>query len=320
MLEELEKLCAELEVVDTQTQQKMKQISDLEEKAKQLNEDVELKRMIAELRGEETPAPQDLEELEQAKNEFEKLKIKSEELKKQALKGMAELDLPVSTRPQIDNEGKFITTLEGGPYERSVKFIAHKLDSSVPLDIDGVLFDSNKIIVTEVSDMRIGLQKLLVFKQNIRRMAMMALGEKNPEIEKIIDYMHQSTYKDIWEAAGSKQRVVFENLYKELAITESSEKKRVQNFFTNSQKVLGDAFPFRNIGSGIWERTFFGSLVWMRYTTLYPFIKEGEKVSKEVGGMSEGEVSVSTKPKIESLNKYMEKKELDKILYGNKGE
>ena len=327
--EELEQLCVDLEGIDTQIQQKIKQISDLEEKAEHLKEENELERMMAEVRGEKPPAGHRLEELEKAKEELKNLKSSSEELKNKALKGMAELDLPVS-KPEIDSEGNVVMTLEGGPYEKSAKFIADKFDSSVPLNIDGVLLDSNKIVVTKVGDLekelekqKKGLQKLLVFKKNINRMARVALGEDDPEIKKVIEYMRKGAYTDIWEAAGSKQKVVFEKLYRDLGITESSGKKRVQNFFTNSQRMLGEAFPFINVGPGVWERTFFGSLVWRRYQTLHPSIKEPEEAIKEVQEEAEGEAEVrarKTEPKIQPLNKYMENKELDKILYGNAGD
>jgi len=327
--QELENLCVGLEDIDTQIQQKIKQISDLEEKAKDLKEETELKRMMAEVRGEKPPVGHGLEELGQAKEELENLKSSLEKLKKKALKGMAELDLPVS-KPGIDSEGNVVATLEGGPYEKSAKFIADRFDSSVPLDIDGVLLDSNKIVVTKVGDLKKeseklkkGLGKLLVFKQNIHRMALVAVGEEDPEIKKVIDYMRRGTYTDIWEAAGSKQKVVFENLYSELSITESSGKKRVQNFFINSRKVLGKAFPFTNVGPGVWERAFFGSLVWRRYCTVYLSIKESREISKEAEKKGEDEAEVSerkTKPEIQPLNKYIETKKLDKVLYGNTSE
>ncbi|MDH5267859.1 MAG: hypothetical protein OEW62_09310 [Candidatus Bathyarchaeota archaeon] len=321
--QELEKLCADLEDIDTQVQQKVKLIGDLEKKAKHIEEELKLKGMIAELRGEGPPAGYGLEELGQAKKELENLRSKSSELKKQALKEMAELDLPVSTQLEIDSEGNVVATLEGGPYEKSVKFIADKFDSSMPLNIDGVLLNSNKIVVTKIGDLEKGLQKLLIFKQNIHRMALVAIGEKDPEIQKAINYMRRGTYTNIWEAAGPKQKVTFKDLYRELGITESSGKKRVQNFFINSRKVLGETFPFISTGQGLWERTFFGSLVWRRYHTLYPSTKEPIEISKEAEEEDTEEAEVKereTKPKIQPLNKYMETKELDKILYGNTGE
>ena len=320
--EELENLCVDLEGIDTQIQQKIKQISDLEEKAKQLKEENELERMIAEVRGEKPPAGHGLEELGQAKEELKSLKSNLEELRKKALKGMAKLDLPIS-KPEIDSEGNVVMTLEGGPYEKAVKFVADKFDSSVPLDLDGVLLDPNKIVVTKAGDQKKGVQKLFVFKNNIHRMARVAMGEDDPEIKRVIEYMRKGTYTDIWEAVGSKQKVVFENLYRDLGITESSGKKRVRNFFTNSQRALGEVFPFINIGPGVWERTFFGSLVWRRYQTLHPSVKETEEVLKEAEEESEGEAEVRTRktePEFQPLNKYMETKELDKILYGNTGD
>jgi len=288
-----------------------------------LKEEDEVKRMMAEIRGEEPPSEYGLEELEQAKKELESLQSKSEELKKQALKGMAELDLPISTQPEIDSEGNVVTTLEGGPYEKSLEFIADKFDSSLPLDIDGVLLNSNRIVVAKIRDLRKGLQKLLDFKQNIRRMALVSAGEKSPEIEKVVEYIRNSAYVDIWEAVCSKQKVVFENLYEELGITDSGAKKRVQNFFTNGRAALADAFPFINIRAGVWERTFFGSLVCRRYRTLHPNKKEeATEISRATEEIGEGEVEAGegkTEPKIQPLNKYMETKELDRILYGNAG-
>jgi hypothetical protein len=153
-------------------------------------------------------------------------------------------------------------------------------------------------------------------------MAQIAMGEKNPEIENVVEYMRKGAYTDLWEAVGSKQKVVFKNLYTELSIIDSGGKTRVQNFFTNGRKLLGETFPFINTEPGEWQRTFFGSLVWRRYHTLYSSTKESPKISKEAEEKHEDEVEVRTRktePKIQPLNKYMETKELDKILYGNTG-
>lgn len=214
-------------------------------------------------------------------------------------------------------------TLEGGPYEKSVKFIANKFDSSIPLDIDRALLDSNKIVISKIGDRKKGLQKLLVFKQNIHRMARVAMGEDDPEIKRVIQYMRQGAYTDIWEAVGSKQKIVFENLYRDLDITESGGKKRVQNFFTNCQKRLGETFPFLCVRPGVWERSFFGSLVWRRYQTLYPSTQEPKEILKEAEEESESKTETrkrKTQPISQSLNKYIETNELDKILYGKTGD
>ena len=324
MVGELEKKCTELEDIGAQVQQKIQQVSDLEEKAEHMEEEIELKRIIAELRGEEPPTGYSLEELKQLNSELENLKNKSKELRTQILKGMTELDLPVSVEPEMDNEGNLIVTLDGGPYKSSVKFIANIFDSDVPMEVDGVLLHSDKLVVTKAGDMKKGLEKALIFKRNIQRMARVALGEEDLEIQKVVDYMRKSTYMDIWEIVGSKQRVVFQDLYRELGVTESGGKRRVQNFFTNSQRALRELFPFINIEPGIWERTFFGSLVWRRYHTLYISGKELKEISKVAKGEQEGEaraeIKKKTEPKIESLNKYMKPEELDKILYGNAGE
>jgi len=329
-LSELEDLCHKLEEINVKTQQKMRQVTDLEEKSKQLKDEVDLEKIRAEIRGENPPEASSLEELEQAREELKELECNRETLKKDALTGMAKLDLPIS-KPETDSEGNVVFTLEGGPYEKSVEFVARQFDSSLPLNIDNILIDSNKIVVTKVEQLSNELQKLkegyqsvTVFKQNIHRMAQVAIGEKNPEIEKVIEYMRKGAYTDVWEAAGSKQKVVFKNLYTELSITDSDGKTRVQNFFTNGRKLLAEAFPFINIESGVWERTFFGSLVWRRYQTLYPSTKETAKVPREAEKKHhEDEVEVKTKktePKTQPLNKYMETNDLDKILYGNTGE
>jgi hypothetical protein len=327
-LSELEDICRKLEDISVKTQQKIGQVTDLEERSKQLKDEMELEKIRAEIRGEKPPEASSLEELEQARKELKELEGSREALKKDALTGMAKLDLPIS-KPETDSEGSVVFTLEGGPYERSVGFVAKQFDSSLPLNIDNVLIDTNKVVVTKVKKLTNELQKLkegyqsiTVFKQNIQRMAQIAMGEKNPEIENVVEYMRKGAYTDLWEAVGSKQKVVFKNLYTELSIIDSGGKTRVQNFFTNGRKLLGETFPFINTEPGEWQRTFFGSLVWRRYHTLYSSTKESPKISKEAEEKHEDEVEVRTRktePKIQPLNKYMETKELDKILYGNTG-
>lgn len=328
-IEKLEKVCIDLEDIDIEIQQKNKQISDLEEKAKHLKKEDDLQRMIAEVRGEAPPTGRGLEELEQAKAELTDLESKQENLRKKALKGMAELDLLIAS-PDIETEGNIVIALEGGPYEKSVKFIADNFDSSVPLEIDGVFLHNNKIIVTNIGDLKDtlekqkkGVERVLHYRQNIRRMARVALGEDDPETNRVIDYMYKGTYRTLWEAVGSKQKVVFEKLYKELGISESVEKRKVQNFFINSRKVLGELFPFANLDRGVWERTFFGSLVWRRYQTIHPSTKQAEEIPRELeeqGKTEAGDEERKAEPKSPPLNRYMHANEVDKILYGNAGE
>jgi len=321
-LNELEKLCVDLEEVDTQIRQKIKEVSDLEEKAKNMKEGIEVQRIMAQLRGEGPPVEPEPAELDKSKKELESLENRLGELKNQALKGMTELNLPVSDQLTIDSDGNLVATLEGGPYEKSVKFIADRFDSSVPLDIDDVLLHADRIIAIKVANTKTGAQKLLLFKGNIQRMARVSVGLEDPEIKKVVDYMHKGTYKDIWEAVGSRQKVVLEELYGNLGITETNGKKRVQNFFINNRKMLGNAFPFINTSPGVWKRTFFGSLVWGSYQTFYPSAKETRTTLEEAEKKSEDQGTVKRKiePKIQPLNKYMESEKLDKILYGNTGE
>jgi chromosome segregation ATPase len=115
-LSELEDICRKLEDISVKTQQKIGQVTDLEERSKQLKDEMELEKIRAEIRGEKPPEASSLEELEQARKELKELEGSREALKKDALTGMAKLDLPIS-KPETDSEGSVVFTLEGGPYD-----------------------------------------------------------------------------------------------------------------------------------------------------------------------------------------------------------
>jgi hypothetical protein len=318
--QELEQISSELEDISNKIQSKSKQVSALENQAKQQEEENEMQKMLAEVSGKPLPSKVSFDELDNSKKEVEELKRQLGEKEKQALKGMTELTFPINETPIEKGNGVFVAGFDGKTYEKSLKFIASRFNSSTPIEIDDVTIHSDKVVISKAQDVKESVKKLLLLKKNIQKMALVSLGQEDPEVERIVKYLNDSTYRDIWEATGSRQKIVFESLYSELGITENERKKKVQNFFTNCQKTLGENFPFENTGPGAWKRTFLGSLVWTRYQTLHPLPNETRAGSVETEKREDKKACIeekNTESKTPTLNKYMEAKDIDKILYGN---
>jgi hypothetical protein len=320
---DIEERCKNIEEIRRQLEQQLADLKRLESEARQKNEKSRLLKELAEIRGEELPAEHGLDDLEKARKATETIENETKRLEKEIYEAMQDITLPIPLElPKVDSSGNASIPFEGGPYDHTVRFIATTMSSNVPLGLDKAQLHPDKVVITNVKDSASVIESLKILRDNLRRLARIALKVKDPDVERIAEYLHKSDYRDIWEAVKGRKSISYEEIFSDLNIAEAKGKKRVRNFFTNLEMQLEDKFPFIRTDSATYELSFFGSLVWKRYSDEYisqntsissQEVSSGTVVKKEE---KKGEPKKASMP---SLNKYLSNEDKE-LIYGKEEE
>jgi len=286
--------------------EKLKREKNLELKLKEKLREYELLKEIAKLRGEPFKGEPKMEELDILKNEIKEDQKRIEKLKREILEGLKDVTFNIPLEiPKVNSERKSIIKFEGKPCDYVIKYISQLIgDSDIPIRLNNIELYPDKLIVKNVKNEKEVIESLKSLKNNIKLLAQTKLGESNSNIEETADYLYNCSYRDIWEAIKGRKRVSYNDLITELDLKTDKEKKRIRNFFTNLERQLKDKFPFMRVSPGVYELTFFGSLVWTRYCDKYlPKLKDEIEVSHEKDLI---ELSPKKEKKIEkiTLNKF----------------
>jgi hypothetical protein len=318
-LTEMEEQCKTIENARKQLEQQLTGLEKLESEAKEKSKETQMLREIARIRGEEPPPEPNLEALEKTKKDIETLESEIKKQEREVYKGMKDISLPIPKEiPKVSPEGNSAISFEGGSYDYAVKFIAETMKAEVPIEIDKTQLHSDKIIVSNIKDPSDVIERLKTLRNNIGRLAKIALQEQDPDVETVVEYLSKSDYKALWEALKGRKRISYEGVYSELGISDEKDRKRVRNFFTNLEKQLNDKFPFIRIDSGTYELSFFGSLVWKRYNDKYTVQSASEKVTNNVVIKRENSKEEAKKASMPSLNKYLSDEDKE-LIYGKEG-
>lgn len=313
---EVEQKCEKLESSRKQLEAQLDNLSKLENEAKERNKEIQMLREIAKIRGEEFTEEGGLEELENARKAVEALQKEIEKIEQEIYQGLKDVAFPIPLEvPKPDPDGKCNIIFQEGPYNHTVRFLASTMNSDVPLELDKVQLYPDKVIITGVKDPPHVIERLKILRSNICRLAQIALQENDPDVEEVAEYLHGSDYRELWEIISGKKRISYDEMYTKLSISNPKEKKRVRNFFTNLEQLLKDKCPFLRVESGVYELTFFGSLVWKRYRDRYPTKSIVEKPQQETVTETPVEKEEKKKVSVLSLNKYLSKEDKE-IIYG----
>jgi len=315
----MEEKCKNIENNRKQHEQQLVTLKKLESEAKEKSKEAQMLRELAKIRGEELHAEPKLDELEKTKGDVETLENEVKKLEKEVYEGMKHITFPIPQEiPKVDSGGNSAIFFEGGPYNYAVKFIAATMSSNVPLELDKTQLHPDKIVVTSVKDSPSVIERLKILRNNLGRLAKIALQEEDPDVEEVVEYLGRSEYRELWEAIKGRKRISYEEIYSDLNMSEAKDKKRVRNFFTNLEKQLKDKFPFIRVASGIYELSFFGSLVWKRYTDKYPLENISKVAFHEKTVKSETKKEEAKMAATPSLNKYLSKEDRE-LIYGKEG-
>lgn len=318
-LTEFEEKCNEIEASKKQREQQLANLKKMELEAKEKSKEAQMLRELAKIRGEEPPAEKRLDALEKTKEDVEALENKIKKLENEAFEGMKDINLPIPQEiPKVDSAGNSIISLEGGPYNCAVKFIASTMSSGVPLELDKTLLHPDKIVVTGVKEPSHVIERMKILRDNLGRLARIALNAQDPDVEEVVEYLHESEYRDLWEVIKGRKKISNEEIYSDLNLSETKDKKRVRNFFTNLEQKLKDKFPFMRIDLGIYQLSFFGSLVWKRYNDRYMAKSASEEAMHEPIINKEEKKEEPRKTSMPSLNKYLSNEDKE-LIYGKEG-
>lgn len=318
-LTEMEERCKKIESNRQQLEQHLMELQKLEIEAKERNKETQMLREIAKIRGEEPPAESKLDELERTKEKIETIKSEVEKLRKEVFEGMKDISLPIPKEiPKVDSEGNSTILFEGGPYNYAVKFVAETMSSDVPSELDKTQLYPDRIVVTNVRDPLSVIERLRILRNNLGRLARIALREQDPDVEEVVEYLTKSDYRELWEAIKGRKRISYEEIFAELKISDEKDKKRVRNFFTNLEKQLNEKFPFLRTDSGTYELSFFGSLVWKRYSDKYTVQSVSEKSPSENVTTTKELKENAKKTSMPSLNNYLSNEDKE-LIYGKEG-
>lgn len=315
-LVEIERKCEGINSTKQQLEAKQAELQRLEFEAKEKTKEAQMLEEIAKLRGEKYEGEHELEELKKVKEDVEGYQMKIKKLEREVFEGLKDVTFPIPVElPKVDSDGKSTINFEGLPNNYAVKFIASTLSSDVPLRLDRTELHPDKIIVANVKEPAQVVERLKVLRSNISRLARIALKEKDPDVEEVVDYLHGSDYQQIWETVKGRKKISYDDLSSELGVKTSKERHRVRNFFTNLEHILKDKFPFIRISPGVYELSFFGSLVWKRYCDKY--LEEKETAKEPYREVSvEETIRREEKPETSTLNKYLSNNEIKEVIYG----
>lgn len=320
---ELEIACQNFFTLKEKSLKQKAKLEEVELETLAETEKLQTLQIMAELRGETLPAVE-TKKLEELQVEIKTTENEIENLQNEILTALKDFTLPVPLRePEIDKD-KSAIPFEGEPHANTVQFLASVLDSTVPVRIDDTELYPDKAVVVNVTNPKQAAISLRIFRDNVRRLARVTLGEKDSDIEQVAEYLYGSVYKEIWEAIKGKREVSNQDLFAVLNADDSKDKKKVRNFFTNLGLVLKDKNPFNNRPDKIHELNFFGVLVWKRYKELYMKIDAiEEKTEEKIDALNENEKEVEqevkgSKNENRTLNGYFNPKEIKDTLYGEK--
>jgi len=315
----MEEKCKNIENIKKQHEKQLAALERLELEARDKNKEAQMLREISDIRGEEFHGEAKLEELEKLRKDVETVENQVKELETEVYQGMKQIALPIPQAiPEVDSERNSTIFFEGGPYNYAISFISTTMSSDVPLELDRTQLHPDKIVITGVKDSPSVIERLRILRNNLRRLGKIALQEKDPDVEEVVEYLGKSEHKEVWEATKGRRRVSYNEICSDLNISEAKDKKTVRNFFTNLEHQLKDKFPFMRIASGIYELSFFGSLVWKRYTDKHPpeiiaRVEFREKAVKPETEKEHAEMAATS-----SLNKYLSNEDRE-LIYGKEG-
>lgn len=242
--------------------------------------------------------------------EISKLKVEEIELEKQIAKGISEVKFPIKNpNPEISKDNA-IFYFEEGVHENAINYLKHSLSISKQLEIDNVVFHTDKIVVKGKSEADEATDCLANAAQSIWALGSIMLGKVPKEMRKTIDSLNKSRYKQLWEFIGLRGRASLENTYETFKLTDETEKKRARTFYSQLESLRKPPLTTGD-GRGNYQLTMYGRLVWASYKKTYAVreekIEEAERVSEvqEVENVQHRETA--KKPPQTALQNFMEK-------------
>lgn len=256
---------------------------------------------------EATPEKIQVKEVEA---EISKLNAEVIELEKRISEGIPGVKFPVKNPTPEVSKGNAIFFFEEGVYENAINYLKQALSMSEELEIDNVVFRSDKIVVRGKSEVDEATDSLMNAAQSIWALGSIMSGKVPKEMRETISSLNQSKHKQLWEFIGSRGNISLENTYENFKLTDATEKKRARTFYSQLESLRTPPLAIGD-GKGNYQLTMYGRLVWTSYKRTYAVpeekIEEAERVSEvqEVG--KEQPREPTKKPSQTALQNFLEK-------------
>ena len=178
-LSELEQMSEKLNSNQSIIKVRKEELTRLESQRSNEQQDFELRKRWASLRGEKISGDFSFGELDKVRQDIASIQSVITKQEKEILIGMKEftLDALPAEIPSPNADNKIILNLEGGSFPNFLSFLAEILNKETPLKLDNILLDSNKITIMNVHSTDEVVSAIENLVQNIRRLASMALKE-----------------------------------------------------------------------------------------------------------------------------------------------
>ncbi|RLE60325.1 MAG: hypothetical protein DRN53_06280 [Thermoprotei archaeon] len=284
-------------------------VAKLEEYIKRVQEEAELLSQLAEVTGEEYEAPQArLEELEKLKQRYASLQKEIGKLKKDVIMCLSELKVPIDyDRIEVTQDRCILPYKGGEKYESAIQILREFLSfgKEEDINIDGVIFKPDGIIVTDIGDRRTALKRFINAVKAIWLLGQQFQGKVAPEVEDIAKRFYNSKNRRIWEKLAELGKANPATIATELGMNAKQVNDALYNW-TRPGKFKTP--PIIRDGKGNYLLTTFGRLVWQYYRQKYALITKKTK----------GKTAVSVEEKLEdeklhaTLNRFFE------VVYSSK--
>ena len=312
-LGELDSLVQKLNTIQENLKEKQVEREKAKDLGNQRKREIERLKKLSLIAGksfdlEAVPKKAQVKEIEA---EVSKLKVDEVELEKQIAKGISEVKFPIKNPNPEVSKGNAIFYFEEGVYENAINYLKHSLSITEQLEVDNVIFHTDKIVVKGKSEADEATDCLANAAQSIWALGSIMLGKVPKEMRETIDSLNKSKYKQLWEFIGSRGSTSLENTYENFERTDETEKKRARTFYSQLESLRTPPLATGD-GKGNYQLTMYGRLVWASYkkTCAVPEEKteeEAERVS-ELQEVEEVQRQETTKkPSQTALQNFMEK-------------
>jgi len=300
-IHELDELISKFEKTSSVLKVMVEKIATLEAEAKKACKKLELLKQLSEVTGEkyeEAMIAQD--ELSQAIEQKKSLEKALTELQQKINEGLSTLRVPIEVSKMEKSGYNFVAPYKSGSHGITIEYLKRSFGFKDKIDIDGVVFEVNQVIIRGVSDQETALKCFIEAVKTLRLFGSQLAGKVPSEVEEVCEKLHRSKHREIWEKLAEKKAASPSILAKELNLDVGLVSDTLYNWARAKFKIL----PIAREGRGNYFLTTAGRLVWQRYRQKYLVQEPAVKQPKDASSRHEKlERSKNTKT---TLNKWFQ--------------
>jgi len=244
------------------------------EKARSMQSERELKQGLLEKYANITGEPVEgvTEECDVLKKLEADIKGVKEEIiraKSEVSQAIENITFPIDYENAKINKNTVTYKFKDGNDYLSIKYLIEEMGIDNTLEIDGVKFLPNMIVVQGVSTENDAVERLCKAVCVIKTYGSVAQGKETPEIKRMREWLSKSKYREYWEILAMHGQISLSKIYKQSGITDKKKQSLIKQFFVDLRHKHGVS-PLGSDGHGNYWLTRFGKLVWASYQRYHP--------------------------------------------------